>query len=103
MILAGSEDTEKGEFLVDTSPSVEDTVLTNLQVETLLKAGLSMLSPRERYVTICRYGLHGEPPEALSDIGENLELSREAVRQIAGKALSRLMHPLVLATLVKGS
>lgn len=94
--------TELGDLIPDTAPAVEDSAIASLEISTLLRYGLPMLEPRERYVLVCRYGLHGEPPEALSDIGKHLNLSREAVRQIAGKALGRLLHPSVAGVLARG-
>jgi len=95
-------DTELGDLLPDQSRNIEDTVIAAMEVDTLHEYGLPVLDPRERYVIVCRYGLHGEPPEALADIGKHLGLSREAVRQIAGKALARLLHPMVLGALARG-
>ena len=48
-----------------------------------------------------RFGLDGEPLEKLTEIGETLALSREAVRQIESKALAKLQHPIVLMRLSK--
>lgn len=102
-ITIGDEgDTELGDLIPDDGPDVDAAVISALEVDTLRNFGLPVLDPRERYVVVCRYGLHGEPPEALSDIGKHLRLSREAVRQINGKALARLLHPMVLGVLVRG-
>jgi len=95
-------DTELGDLIPDDSVDVDAAVLDALDVDTLRTIGLPVLDPRERYVVVCRYGLHGEPPEALSDIGKHLGLSREAVRQICGKAISRLLHPMVSGALSRG-
>lgn len=102
-ISVGEEgDTELGDLIPDDGPDVDAAVISALEIDTLRTFGLPVLDPRERYVVVCRYGLHGEPPEALSDIGKQLGLSREAVRQINGKALARLLHPMVLGVLCRG-
>lgn len=51
---------------------------------------LAQLSPRERKVLVWRFGLTGEEPVTLGEIGRRLSLSRERVRQIEGAALGRL-------------
>ncbi|MFZ4718271.1 MAG: sigma-70 family RNA polymerase sigma factor [Ilumatobacteraceae bacterium] len=71
-------------------------VVSALTVNALRKHGLAALDARERYVLCRRFGLDGEPEEKLAEIGETLNLSREAVRQIEAKALSKMKHPVVL-------
>ena len=48
------------------------------------------LSPREAEVIRRRFGLHGKPGETLRQIGEDLHLSHERVRQIEAEALAKL-------------
>lgn len=54
---------------------------------------LDTLTGRERLVITMRYGLDGDPPLTLEEIGEHFALSREQVRKIESKALHRLRHP----------
>jgi RNA polymerase sigma factor (sigma-70 family) len=51
---------------------------------------LSCLSPRERKIVELRFGLKGEPVATLAEIGERIGISRERVRQLEGRALTRL-------------
>jgi RNA polymerase primary sigma factor len=60
------------------------------QVLTLV----DQLSPREATVLKLRYGLHGEDPLTLMQIGERLGLTRERVRQIERDALKKLNEQL---------
>ena len=53
---------------------------------------LTTLDPREQEVVVLRYGLDGNPPRTLSDVGKRLGITRERVRQIKEKALLRLRH-----------
>lgn len=95
-------DTEFGDLIADRAPTVEEAVISNLEVDALRTYGLPVLDPKERYIIVRRFGLHGEPPEALSDIGRDLGLSRESVRQNANKALARLLHPSIMSVIVRG-
>jgi len=51
---------------------------------------LSMLNPNERKVIILRFGLHGDEPSTLEQIGKVFGLTRERVRQIESVALRKL-------------
>ncbi|MBI5512092.1 MAG: sigma-70 family RNA polymerase sigma factor [Deltaproteobacteria bacterium] len=51
---------------------------------------LSRLSPRERHVLALRFGIGGEPPKTLEEIGDEFTVTRERVRQIETRALNRL-------------
>lgn len=90
-----------GDFIEDSSQSIEDSVLAQREVEDLEKYGLSCLDKRELFVIVRRYGLDCEPEQRLSSIGDLLGLSREAVRQVEAKALSKLNHPTVMRKLVR--
>lgn len=81
--------------LPDSSLSIEDEVLLRFDLRALNSRGLPALDPRERYVLTRRFGLDGEPEQALRVIGERLGLSREGVRQIQQKALAKLLQPFV--------
>jgi RNA polymerase primary sigma factor len=48
------------------------------------------MDPREAKVLRLRFGLDGEEPKTLKEIGERLDLTRERVRQIESEALSKL-------------
>jgi len=89
------------EMLEDGAPSTEDMVLNAHEVSSLENFGLTCLDEREFFVISRRFGLDGEPPQRLSAIGNMLGLSREAVRQIESKGLSKLNHPVIRRRLVR--
>lgn len=83
-------DSELGDLLEQTIfPDSDETVLR--QSFTLaLGDALDGLPDREREVLTLRYGLKDDQPQTLREIGASLGLSRERVRQIESRALSRL-------------
>ncbi|MEE2657293.1 MAG: RNA polymerase sigma factor RpoD/SigA [Candidatus Latescibacterota bacterium] len=54
---------------------------------------LDVLDTRERYIVRCYYGLDGEEPLTLEQIGELMRLTRERVRQLKERALGKLRGP----------
>ncbi|HEY7703412.1 MAG TPA: sigma-70 family RNA polymerase sigma factor [Acidimicrobiia bacterium] len=58
----------------------------------LLRA-LALLAPEEREVIMWRFGLDGGEPWTLSEVGRMMNTTRERVRQIESRALSKLRHP----------
>ncbi|WP_462318610.1 sigma-70 family RNA polymerase sigma factor [Marinilabilia sp.] len=57
-----------------------------------IERSLSTLSAREADIIKLYYGLNGEPPYSLEEIGKLFNLTRERVRQIKEKAIKRLKH-----------
>ncbi len=73
------------------SPSPEE----GLMYESLRKEidrAISTLTPREADVIRLYFGLDGQHPLTLEEIGEKFDLTRERVRQIKEKAIRRLKH-----------
>ena len=59
-------------------------------LERLQYSFSTLLDDREQYILINHYGLNGNDPQTMSNIGKSIGLSRERVRQIEAKALIRL-------------
>jgi RNA polymerase primary sigma factor len=84
------EDSEFGQFVADTSaPAPEDHASDDARAETLRRVLLS-LSQRERRVLELRYGLAGEHPRTLDEVGREFGVTRERIRQIENQALRKL-------------
>ena len=83
-----SEDTasELGDFIEDERVSdTPDTVMR--EMETIqLKEAIDRLPERARYVLVRRYGLDDREPATLAELGEELDISRERVRQLQREA-----------------
>ncbi|MGH9119193.1 MAG: sigma-70 family RNA polymerase sigma factor, partial [Acidimicrobiales bacterium] len=60
-----------------------------------LHQALGRLSDRERAVLTLRFGLTLHQPMTLDEVGRRFDLTRERIRQIEAKALSKLRHPCV--------
>jgi len=69
-----------------------DTDLMNESLRKEIERSLRTLTPREGDVIRLYFGLNGEHPMTLEEIGERFDLTRERVRQIKEKAIRRLKH-----------
>jgi RNA polymerase primary sigma factor len=84
------EESEFGHFLADPSAALpEEAAETQLRKETL-KRILGALTPRERRVLELRYGLDGQHPRTLDEVGRTFNVTRERVRQIENQSLKKL-------------
>jgi RNA polymerase primary sigma factor len=83
------DDAVLGDFVAGDEPLPEDAVDVQLRRQTLRNALLS-LPEREREVVTLRYGIDGNEPRTLEEIGRRLGLTRERVRQIELDSLRRL-------------
>jgi RNA polymerase primary sigma factor len=84
------EDSELGDLIEDDgSISPLDQTIDNLRRETLARA-LASLPARERGVIAMRYGLDGEEPRTLEEVGRAFGVTRERIRQIETHTLRKL-------------
>jgi len=88
----------------DTPRPLSDTIGDGLAEATLERSlmqlaaadidrALSILHERERQILRFRYGLDRGEPRTLAEVGEQFHLSRERIRQIENRAMSKLRHP----------
>jgi RNA polymerase primary sigma factor len=77
----------------DESNDLPDHSVADRDCRAQIESVLSTLDDRERYIVRCYYGLNGEEPLTLEQIGESMRLTRERVRQLKERALSRLRDP----------
>ena len=57
-----------------------------------LAAAIDRLNPRMRHVVLRRFGLDGSPPQTLEEVGNELGITRERVRQLETRALKELRN-----------
>ena len=79
-----------GDILHEDESSAPENLISILRLHDELKLALNEIGERERLIVEYRYGLTGQTPMTLNDIGKKLTLSRERVRQIEERALLRL-------------
>jgi RNA polymerase primary sigma factor len=84
------EESEFGHFIEDDSePLPDDAAGLKLRDEALAEA-LSQLGDRERKVLELRFGLNGQAPCTLDEVGRAFNVTRERVRQIENHSLKKL-------------
>lgn len=89
----GEEGSQLGDFIEDeTTPEPGDVAALGL-LRKHLNGALESLSTRERRVIEMRFGLGNECSRTLEEVGVELDLTKERIRQIEGEALTKLRHP----------
>jgi RNA polymerase primary sigma factor len=86
-------DGSMGELIEDANATIPLDAASRLLLQQHLASVLSELNPRERTVIERRFGLHDAQPHTLEQVGSELGLTRERIRQIESKALAKLRHP----------
>lgn len=88
---AKDESSKLGDFIVDESTVSPDTKVSQENLFDDIQKMLSQLSPKERDVLIMRYGLNDDGNrKTLEEIGTRYGVSRERIRQIENRAISKL-------------
>jgi RNA polymerase primary sigma factor len=88
-------DSYLGDFVEDASqPTLIDAVSKRLLKDSVGEV-MDSLNPRERKVVELRFGLGDGRARTLAEVGDELQISRERVRQIESDALRKLRRPTV--------
>jgi len=90
--LTPGEDNRLLDYLPDTTSATPDELTFEKALTEAIEESLSGLKEREAKILRLYFGLDGEEPMTLEQIGALLGITRERVRQIKEKALSRLRH-----------
>ncbi len=87
----GDEDeSEFGHFLADESAPLPDELAETALQREALRSILGALTERERRVLELRYGLDGQQPRTLDEVGRAFNVTRERIRQIEHQGLKKL-------------
>ncbi|MGQ0431372.1 MAG: sigma-70 family RNA polymerase sigma factor [Microthrixaceae bacterium] len=89
----GEDDAELGDLLADDNAEAPFEAAALSLARTDLQTLLDYLNPREREILSLRFGLEGEQPLTLDEVGQMFNVTRERIRQIEAKALTKLRHP----------
>lgn len=99
------DDSEKTYADVISDPSVmsvETEAINTAIVPKEVRKILEALDEREQVIVIMRHGLDSKGTRTLQEIGNHFDLTRERIRQIEGRAMSKLRHPAVAGSKLSG-
>jgi len=86
----GDGESMYADLIEDLNSDRPDDTTANKLRGTELAAALQQLNPRMRRVLSLRFGLNGEAPQTLEQVGRELGITRERVRQLESRALREL-------------
>jgi RNA polymerase primary sigma factor len=87
------EDSHLGDFIEDSDAVVPVDAASFILLQEQLEGVLHTLSEREKKVIQLRFGLMDGHPRTLEEVGREFGVTRERIRQIESKTLSKLRHP----------
>src|SRR3954469_1692099 len=87
--------TELGDMVADPTATAPDEQAARGAESDALRQSLARLDDREQQVLTLRFGLSNAEPQTLEEGGRQVALTRERIRQIEAKALTKLRHPCV--------
>ena len=87
------EDSHLGDFIEDAEAIVPVDAASFILLQEQLESVLHTLSEREKKVIELRFGLMDGHPRTLEEVGREFGVTRERIRQIESKTLSKLRHP----------
>jgi RNA polymerase primary sigma factor len=84
------DDSQLGDFIEDEDATMPVEAVSEIMQREELGHVLGTLTHRERKVIELRFGLKGEHPKTLEEVGQTFGVTRERVRQIEAKTLAKL-------------
>ena len=90
--LGQTEDSNLGDFIEDDDSVTPQEAASFITLKEQLESVLLTLSSREKKIIQLRFGLLDGHPRTLDEVGRELHLTRERIRQIAAETLSKLRH-----------
>jgi RNA polymerase primary sigma factor len=91
--LSGDDESILGDFIEDKAAISPNDAATYGKLKEAATQILSTLTPREERVIRMRFGIGMVTDHTLEEVGRQFSVTRERIRQIEAKALSKLKHP----------
>ena len=92
--ISDDDNTEFGEIIGDDKAQTPLELLSHKNMHNQLDGLLSVLDERERRIIDARFGLNGEKPKTLEEVGQEFGVTRERIRQLQNIALKKLRRAL---------
>ncbi len=92
--LGEGDDSSLADFIEDAGSDSPLDSATRMMLAEAVEKALGELPPREQEIVRMRFGLDGEQPRTLDEVGRAFSVTRERVRQIEAKTLAKLRHPM---------
>lgn len=87
-----NDKTSVGDFIEDTQSEKPEDKVVNDSLKEEIDNVLHTLKPNEENVLRLRFGLNGEKPMSLKEVGDVCNLTKERIRQIEKHAILRMQH-----------
>jgi RNA polymerase primary sigma factor len=88
----GDGESSYGDLIEDDNADLPEEVTAESMRSSELAVALAQLNPRMRRVITLRFGLEGQAPQTLEQVGAELGITRERVRQLESRALRELRN-----------
>lgn len=85
-----------GDYIEDKSYNSPDTHVKNANLESSVAGLLNVLTDREKSIITCRFGINGETPLTLEQLGQKLGYSKERIRQLEDLAIKKMRQQEIL-------
>ena len=89
----GDEDLQLADFIADQTVPLPDEIAMRRNLVELARTAISTVTPREEQILRQRFGIGDHEEHTLQEVGDELGLTRERIRQIEAAALAKLRHP----------
>jgi RNA polymerase primary sigma factor len=86
-------DSQLGDFIEDNNTLAPSDAALHASMRGVVKDVLDSLTPREAKVLRMRYGVEMSNDHTLEEVGKQFDVTRERIRQIEAKAMSKLRQP----------
>ena len=93
MLTFSEEESSLGDFIEDEKSLKPEEITERRMLQQDIDKVLANLSPKEATIIELRYGLHGNNPCTLEELGKIFGVTRERIRQIESAALRKMRTP----------